>query len=483
MDDIGQGKFGGPFPDFFGDLLKMLNTGSPIQWELAVQLAESVANAGFDSGSDEVEPVDRIRLEELYPIAELHVSDIMGMDTRGGHKPLAISTVNRSRWIRTNISSWKPLLEKIAQAIIATETLESEDVSSVQTEDVALAPNSETDDHRDKSPEQTSLKNQDSENTATNKEGLNLDGLDLEGLGLSDLANIPFDLSMLSGEERSTLSADEENSVSEESNDQWPLMLSQWAQVIAPTMLAMQIGSIMGRLARYCLGGYDFPLPKENSNEIVLIPQNIKKFSSDWSIPLAECEIYIAAGDIALQAILSRDHIRDYLTNLLVSYAQHINPDPSVLEERIRGLSQFDIPHMTQIMSDPTIFDESRGSDKLLRIKKEIETFTAVLLGYADWVSDAASKRLIANNTAIKEALKRRRVERGPDERAAENFFGLNLTQDILEKGSAFISGVLERGGESELAALWTKKEFLPTSNEVEAPGLWLERIRLDIDL
>ena len=60
-----------------GDLLRLIRTEGPLQWELAFQLATSVA-AG-DEPDANPDPIARIRLEELSAIAELHVSDVTGM--------------------------------------------------------------------------------------------------------------------------------------------------------------------------------------------------------------------------------------------------------------------------------------------------------------------------------------------------------------------------------------------------------------------
>ncbi len=40
-------------------------------------------------------------------------------------------------------------------------------------------------------------------------------------------------------------------------------------------------------------------------------------------------------------------------------------------------------------------------------------------------------------------------------------------------------SGVIDRAGEEGLTQLWTSADHLPTPSEVDAPGLWLERISL----
>ena len=78
---------GGDFlRNMLGDLLRLIRTEGPLQWELAFQLAASVA-AG-DEPDPNPDPIARIRLEELSAIAEMHVSDVTGMVLgSGGSEP------------------------------------------------------------------------------------------------------------------------------------------------------------------------------------------------------------------------------------------------------------------------------------------------------------------------------------------------------------------------------------------------------------
>ena len=56
---------------------------------------------------------------------------------------------------------------------------------------------------------------------------------------------------------------------------------------------------------------------------------------------------------------------------------------------------------------------------------------------------------------------------------------GVEVTPELLTRGTEFISGVIDRAGESALSRLWTESDALPTPNELDAPGLWLARIDL----
>jgi uncharacterized protein (DUF2342 family) len=90
---------------------------------------------------------------------------------------------------------------------------------------------------------------------------------------------------------------------------------------------------------------------------------------------------------------------------------------------------------------------------------------------------DGVGQTLVSGYGALVEALRRRRAERGEGERFVARLFGLDVTPAQYERGRTFVKGVVERAGEDGLARLWKSERELPTPAEVDAPGLWLERI------
>ena len=108
-----------------------------------------------------------------------------------------------------------------------------------------------------------------------------------------------------------------------------------------------------------------------------------------------------------------------------------------------------------------------------------LEALTAVIVGFVDYTMDAVGGQLLESYDQLTEALRRRRVEADPSDRFIERMLGLELTQAQYDRGAAFASGVVERGGPEALSRLWENERNLPTPNEVDAPGLWLARIDL----
>ncbi|MDA8287727.1 MAG: zinc-dependent metalloprotease [Actinomycetota bacterium] len=397
------GGMGGFFPNMLGDLLKMLRTDSPIQWDLALQLAQSVASEG--TSEPNVDPMARMRFEEFVRIAELQVADVIGMSVNPSGRSIGVVAVNRTEWARRALESWRWLIVDIARALSPGPSATGAELASA--------------------------------------------------LGAS-----------LSGESDQDLSA----------------LLAQWASAMAPAMIAMQVGSVVGHLAHQTLGQYELPLPWRGSSELVVVPGNVAEFVESWSLQGDDVTLWLAVRDVATHAVMARPHVAERLASLLVAHAAGFQPDPQALEQRLAeaaGGELSDLGDLTRLLGDPTALAEVNDSPELRRIKTQLDALSAVLGGYVEWVTDTVAGKAIAGRSAVREAMRRRRVEHTNEARAAEALFGLALDVDQIDRGEAFVRGVLERGGEVELAKLWVLEANLPTPAEVDAPGLWIERVNL----
>jgi uncharacterized protein (DUF2342 family) len=109
-----------------------------------------------------------------------------------------------------------------------------------------------------------------------------------------------------------------------------------------------------------------------------------------------------------------------------------------------------------------------------------LDALVAVIIGYIDHGVDTAARGLVGAGPQIAEAVRRRRVETDQSDVFVERLLGLTLSRRAVERGPAFVAGVLERGG--DLSRLWATARELPTPAELDAPGLWLARIELPTD-
>ena len=109
----------------------------------------------------------------------------------------------------------------------------------------------------------------------------------------------------------------------------------------------------------------------------------------------------------------------------------------------------------------------------------QLDALVALVVGVTDHVMDTVGANVLSSYGMLTEALRRRRVESDPADGFVSRLLGLTLTREQVQRGSLFVSGVIERGGSDVLARLWQSEAELPTPAEIDAPGLWLARIDL----
>lgn len=110
----------------FGDLARMLSAQGPVNWEVARQMARWLSTQGQPEAN--VEPLVRVRYEELYRIAEMHVAEATGLQSARGTSGLRVLT--RSEWAAATLSEWQPLLERLASSLTPPMTPIAEELAS-----------------------------------------------------------------------------------------------------------------------------------------------------------------------------------------------------------------------------------------------------------------------------------------------------------------------------------------------------------------
>lgn len=390
MSTSGPLGSGNPFEGLpiFGDLAKLFVSQGPVNWEIARQMAHFVAVG--QEAEDNVDPLERIRLEELVRVAELHVATATGLPTSVTGAALTAEAVGRGEWAARTLQDYRELLERLA---------------------VSLA------------------------------------GGGTEGAELGPDAGASADF------------------------------LGSLGQVLGPVMMGFQAGSMVGHLAQRAFGLYDLPVPRPLVDRIVLVPAAIDAFAADWSLPVDDLRLWVCLEEVAHHAVLGRPHVRERLLALLHEYAAGFRSDSAALEERFGDIDPTDPGSFQEVLGDPESLLGAFQAPEQRALLPRIEAVVCVVVGYVDHVMDTVGRRLITSSSALSEALKRRRVERGEGDRLVERLLGLELGQAQYDRGTAFVRGVVERAGTDGLARLWQSERQLPTPAEVDAPGLWLARI------
>lgn len=417
-DGQSDGEPGGPFGAggfgdlgfFLQDLSRMLAGGTGSSWEGAAQLAGSIASQGRPESN--VDPADRLAVEQLARVAELQVQEVTG---RPFDEPLRLEALNRTQWARRFLDDHRTLLERLSGSLgraLQAQLGELEREMDEEPGDLGLP-------------------------------GMPPDALIRQVMGL-----------------------------------------------LGPMLLGMMAGSTAGHLAARALGHYELPLTRPSAGPLTLVLSNVDEFADSWSLPRESIRLWVCLSDAAHHQVLHIPHVRARLQQLSEAYASGFNDDAADMERRmldlgvgdLLGSGEPDMAALQRLAGNPDVLLGAMRSDEQTDLMVRLEALVATIEGYVDFVLDSIGARLLPEYGQVTEALRRRRVTFGPEGRFVEQLFGLELSQATFDRGAAFVDGVRERAGVDAVHALWADEEHLPTPAELDAPGLWLARVGIEVD-
>jgi putative hydrolase len=368
-------------------------------WAQAKQLAGAIANQG--NPEPNVDPIERIAVEQLTRVAELQIAQVTGLEQHdAGPSPLRV--VTRAEWAAITLDDYRPLFERLTNSL---SSIMREQLEGVEPEDI-------------------------------------------EELG-----------QMIGSQDAAQL-------------------MSMISHLIGPMMLAMMAGSTVGQLGRRAFGAYDLPIPRPPGSPALVVLDNLDAFGVEWSLPRDDLRLWICLDEMCHRAVTSVPHVRQQLTDLLARHAGAFHVDSASLERRLAEVSPegLELDSLQELLGDPETVLGALRSPEQEELLPHLDAVVSTVEGVVEWTLDQIGERLLTSHHMIAEALRRRRVEIDQASRFVERLFGLELTIEKLDRGRAFVDGVVERAGPAALERLWTDPTAFPTPAELDAPGLWVAR-------
>ncbi len=268
----------------------------------------------------------------------------------------------------------------------------------------------------------------------------------------------------------------------QDGGDPMVAMMAGLSQMMAPSMMGMAIGSMIGRLAGRAFGQYDLPIPRE-SRSVVVLPAAVDTFANDWSLPVDEMRLWVLAQELIGHAVFAHAPVRDAITALVRRHVGAFRADPGQVADKLASIDLGEgdpMQAVQRLFGDPEVLLGAVRSPEQVELAPVLDAATAAVLGYVDYMVDGVAARLIGGDALrIAEAVRRRRVEASAEDVFIERLLGVQVTAAQVQRGKLFVGGVVDRAGEGALAALFTRPDSLPTPAELDAPGLWLARLEL----
>ena len=250
------------------------------------------------------------------------------------------------------------------------------------------------------------------------------------------------------------------------------------AHRMAHMMLTIQVGIIMGYLARNVLGQYDLSIPEpEKGGRLYVVETNMNRAQVQMGLDPREFRQWITLHEVTHSfEFHCNAWLRDHLSSSMQEYLKSINlrgiPRPDIF----RGIRQGGVRREEALNAGGLISIMSTPEQR--EILNRLQAIMCVLEGYSNLVMDHVGKELLSTYATMKERFERRRETKSAAERLFQRLIGIDLKLQQYRLGQAFAEAVAEQEGISFLNIVWQGPEKMPTLDEIRRPGDWIERIK-----
>ena len=246
---------------------------------------------------------------------------------------------------------------------------------------------------------------------------------------------------------------------------------------VGGTLFAMQLGQVVGQLAGEVVSGGDvgIPLLDGETRQAALVAQNVDAFGAGLDIPVEEVRLYLSVRELAHARLFRHAKwLRLHLLTQVTDFARGIRIDTERLEELAADFDPQNPEELRTAMTSGALIPPK--SDEQLAALARLETMLALIEGWVDVVTAAATERL-PKSVAIAESVRRRRAAGGPAESAFATLVGLELRPRRLREAAAMWQKVTDAVGNDGRDALWAHPDLIPTDADIDDPAALIARL------
>lgn len=262
---------------------------------------------------------------------------------------------------------------------------------------------------------------------------------------------------------------------------------------VGGTLFAMQLGQVVGQLSSEVVSGGDIGIPllggtvlggtvlggagesAGDGQQAALIPQNAIAFGADLDIPVDQVYLYLAVRELAHARLFRHAKwLRLQLLSSITEFARGIHIDTGRLEELAADFDPNNPEELREAMTSGALIPPK--SEEQLAALARLETMLALIEGWVDVVTAAATLRL-PSSAKIAETVRRRRASGGPAESAFATLVGLELRPRRLREAATMWQLVTDAVGNEGRDALWSHPDAVPTGEDIDDPAALVARI------
>lgn len=252
------------------------------------------------------------------------------------------------------------------------------------------------------------------------------------------------------------------------------------ARRAARAVLSVQVGIIMGYLARNVLGQFDLSIPEpERGGRLYVVETNVSRVQREMHLEPREFRQWITLHEVTHSyEFHCNGWLRSYMTSSMKEYLDTINwkgfsrPE---LFKKIRA-ERSNVPSEDALSAGGLI--NIIATPEQRAVLARLQAVMSVLEGYSNHVMDGVGKELLPSYEVMKQRFERRRESKSGAERLFQRLIGISLKMQQYKIGQEFVDAVVDQEGIGFLNRVWDRAENMPNLEEVHSPAIWIDRLK-----
>ncbi|MBE4719432.1 zinc-dependent metalloprotease [Pseudarthrobacter sp. AB1] len=243
---------------------------------------------------------------------------------------------------------------------------------------------------------------------------------------------------------------------------------SSMLQNMGGAIFGMQLGQAIGALSAEVVSSTDIGVPLADL-EMALLPANVTKFGEGLSLPENDIRLFLAVREAAhTRLFVQVPWLRGHLLGAIEAYARGIHIDTSRIEELARDLDPSNPEGIQEALSQGVFMPQRTPAQE--QALEKLETALALVEGWVDELTAAATEKLLPSAGALRETVRRRRATGGPAEHAFSSLVGLELRPRRLREAATLWAALKDERGIAGRDAIWQHPDLLPTAEDLDDP-------------
>ena len=262
-----------------------------------------------------------------------------------------------------------------------------------------------------------------------------------------------------------------------EGDDPAAAPMAQMMGQVAPLLLGIQAGTVVGNLATDALARHDPPIPLDDDGTLFLVTPNVAAVADAYDLDPAAFRRWIALHETARQLVVaSTPWVGRYFRSLLVALVDSIEIDTADMERRLMDL-QSGGPEALQSGAAMDQMIPIAATERHKRALATLRSFLAVFEGYAEHAAAAVGPTLLGDTSRIDEGMARHRSAPSEGKAMLASVLGIERDRALESAGRTFCAAVMKLRGIASLNQVWAAPDNLPTLDEIKDPFAWMERV------